>query len=144
MLVSGHSKARLFFRNKFEIMAKRNSMCLPDLSTILLCYQFVAVVGRPTISTEGYLRGEFRIWHLSKRDGQILYGWATRKYIIQSACLSEKDLPIEDEELLSYTSLISIVRCLLMLSDDDSALYSFPILLINRSSTSGRHSINIF
>lgn len=99
------------------------------------------------IPTEGYLRGEFRIWHLSKRDGQILYGWATRKYIIQSACLSEKDLPIEDEKLLSYTSLISIVRCLLMmmmLSDDDSALYSFPILLINRSSTSGRHSINIF
>lgn len=70
---------------------------------------------------------------------------ATRKYIIQSACLSEEDLPIEVEELLSYTSLISIVRCLLMmmLSDDDSALYSFPILLINRSSTSGRHSINI-
>lgn len=38
-----HSKARLFFPNKFEIMAKRNSMCLPDLSTILFCYQFVAV-----------------------------------------------------------------------------------------------------
>lgn len=84
-------------------------MCLPDLSTILLCYQFVAVVGRPTISTEGYLRGEFRIWHLSKRDRY--YGWATRKYIIQSACLSEEDLPIEDEELLSYTSLISIAAC---------------------------------